>query len=79
MWRDTVVSAPKRAEVDSPELAHAETAPDAHGAWNRRAYYVALGKLALQNVRDTLGWCVDTLRFPNDRRRRDDDQHHDLH
>ena len=78
MWRDTVVTAPKRAEVDSPSIARGESASDAPDARTRRAYYMALGKLALQNARDTLGWCVDALRFPNDRGG-DDSRHPDTH
>jgi hypothetical protein len=71
MRRETVVSAPKRARIDARGAAPGEATSEAHSAGSRRAYYMALGRLALQNMRNTLGWCVNTLRLPGDRPRRD--------
>jgi hypothetical protein len=71
MRKETVVSAPKRARIDARGVAPGETPSAAHSAGTRRAYYTALGKLALQNMRNTLGWCRNTLRLPGDRQRRD--------
>ena len=71
MWRNTVVSAPKRARIDAPGSAPGETTSHTRSDGSRHAHYAALGRVALANVRATLGWCVDTLRFPRDRERRD--------
>jgi hypothetical protein len=71
MRRDTVVSAPKRARIDAPGSAPGETTSHARGDGSRHARYAALGRVALANMRATLGWCVDTLRFPRDRHRHD--------
>jgi hypothetical protein len=72
MRRNTVVSAPRRARIDAPGVASETATADTHRDGNRRAYYTALGKLALENMRSTLGWWLDTLRFPSDRNRGED-------
>ena len=82
MRRDTVVSAPKRARMDDPSVAthtvaHSEAPVHAPVERHGRAYYAALGKLALENMRHTVDWCVDTLRLPYSRRR--DDAGHNSH
>jgi hypothetical protein len=71
MRRDTVVSAPKRARIDAPGSAAGVTTSHARSDGSRHAHYAALGRYALANMRATLGWCVETLRFPRDRHRRD--------
>ena len=75
MRRDTVVSAPKHVRIEAPDVASGTTQPDTHGSGNRRAYYTAMGKLALENIRHTLDWWVNALRLPSDRNRRDDERH----
>lgn len=65
------MSAPTRPRIDDRGVAPSEPTSDTHGDESRRAYYAALGRMALQNMRDTLGWCVNTLRLTGDRHRRD--------
>ena len=87
MWRDTVVSARKRVRIDAPGIgasgsdapgsAPGGTTSPTRGDESRHAHYAALGRMALANMRATLGWCADTLRFPRERHQRDavDDPH----
>ena len=81
MRRESVVSAPRRARVDSPELAHGESTPETmqHRDGTVAPYHLALGRRALQHVRLTLAWCADALRLPGDRGRRDASRHPDAH
>ena len=72
MRRDTVVSARKRARIEALGVASGMPPSDTHGRWSRRAHYAALGKLALENMRHTLDWCVNTLRLTREPDRRDD-------
>ena len=79
MRRNTVVSAPRHARVDAPNLALDEATPATRATASRRAYCMAMGRLAVRNVRETLGWWIDTLRLPSDRARRDEARRPDEH
>ena len=61
MNKETVVSAPRRARVDAPELVRDEAASRTHSEESRGAHYLALGRLALRKMRGTLGWHVDAM------------------
>jgi len=81
MRTERVVSAPRRASVDSPDLAHGESTPETtqHGEGTAGVHHLALGRRALQHMRLTLAWCADALRLPTDRGRRDASRHPDAH
>jgi hypothetical protein len=81
MRTERVVSAPRRGRVDSPDLAHGESTPEAtqHRDGTVGFHHLAMGRRALQHVRLTLAWCADALRLPGDRGRRDTSRHPDAH
>ena len=80
MRTERVVSAPRRARVDSPELAHGASTPETqHREGTADVHHIALGRRALQHVRLTLAWCADALRLPVDRGRRDASRPPDAH
>ena len=73
MRKGALVRAPRRARIDSLNRARREATSDSlAGKGIRSAYYMALGRVAWQNMRSRVDSWLDMLRRPTGHRRDDE-------